>query len=285
MARPPAAALALVSAALAGTTTPEETGPSRAELLAALTALRELRDELAVWEPPLIAAARAAGVSWAELAPALGVSSRQAAERRFLRLQPSGTQDQRTGEERVRDERDRRAGDRAVAAWARHNSGTLRQLAGRISALQGLPAATQRRRRRRPGRARRRRRVDAAASARRGRLPPDRRPCRACRAGQERHRPARPGPAGHPQPASGRRRAESLTVLRQAWIDTRRAGAAEQKPRRTPTCGHDRGPTGGPGRSRRRGSPYRIARGMFVYDALYDWCSQQVAAQTASAPA
>ena len=83
-------------------------------------------------------------MSWAELAPALGVSSRQAAERRFLRLQPSGTQDQRTGEERVRDERDRRAGDRAVAAWARHNSGTLRQLAGRISALQGLPAATQR---------------------------------------------------------------------------------------------------------------------------------------------
>jgi hypothetical protein len=144
LARPPAAALALVSAALAGTTTPDETGPSRAELLAALTALRELRDDLAVWEPPLIAAARAAGVSWAELAPALGVSSRQAAERRFLRLQPSGTQDQRTGEERVRDERDRRAGDRAVAAWARHNSGTLRQLAGRISALQGLPAATQR---------------------------------------------------------------------------------------------------------------------------------------------
>jgi hypothetical protein len=145
MARPPAAALALVSAALAGTTTPDETGPSQAELLAALTALRELRDGLAVWEPPLIAAARTAGVSWAELAPALGVSSRQAAERRFLRLQPSGTQDQRTGEERVRDERDRRAGDRAVAAWARHNSGTLRQLAGRISALKGLPAATQRR--------------------------------------------------------------------------------------------------------------------------------------------
>ena len=144
MARPPATALALVSAALAGTTTPDETGPSRAELLAALTALRELRDELAVWEPPLIAAARAAGVSWAELAPALGVSSRQAAERRFLRLQPSGTEDERPGEERVRDERDRRAGDRAVAAWARRNSGPLRQLAGRIGALQGLPAAAQR---------------------------------------------------------------------------------------------------------------------------------------------
>jgi hypothetical protein len=28
-----------------------------------------------------------------------------------------------------------------------------------------------------------------------------------------------------------------------------------------------------------------LARGMFVYDALYAWCTQQVAAQTASAPA
>jgi hypothetical protein len=144
-----AAAFALVSAVVAGA--PPAGGPAgadgvvpdRADLLAALTALRELRDELATWEPPLIAAARAAGASWAELAPALGVGSRQAAERRFLRLQPSGAADQRTGEERVRDERDRRAGDRAVADWARRNSGTLRRLAGRISALDGLPAAAQ----------------------------------------------------------------------------------------------------------------------------------------------
>jgi hypothetical protein len=142
--RSPGEALALVSAVVAGTVSPDGTGLQRAELLAALSTLRELRDELAAWEPPLIAAARAVGASWAELAPALGVSSRQAAERRFLRLQPSGTEDQRTGEERVRDERDRRAGERAVAAWARHNSGTLRRLAGRISALEGLPAATQR---------------------------------------------------------------------------------------------------------------------------------------------
>jgi hypothetical protein len=118
--------------------------PERDELLEALTALRELRDELAGWEPALIAAARVAGVSWADLAPALGVGSRQAAERRFLRLQPSGAEDQRTGEERVRDERGRRAGDRAVTAWARRNSGPLRQLAGRIGALEGLAAAAQR---------------------------------------------------------------------------------------------------------------------------------------------
>jgi hypothetical protein len=139
-----AAAFALVSTVVAGAAA-DGPAPDRADLLAALTALRELRDELASWEPPLIAAARAAGVSWAELAPALGVGSRQAAERRFLRLQPSGAADQRTGEERVRDERDRRAGDRAVADWARRNSGTLRRLAGRISALEGLPAAAQRR--------------------------------------------------------------------------------------------------------------------------------------------
>ena len=136
--RDPAEALTLVSAAVA------DPGSRPEQLLAALAALRELREELAGWEPALIAAARTSGVSWADLAPALGVSSRQAAERRFLRLQPSGTEDQRTGEERVRDERDRRAGDRAVAAWARRNSGPLRQLAGRIGALEGLPAAAQR---------------------------------------------------------------------------------------------------------------------------------------------
>jgi cell wall-associated NlpC family hydrolase len=142
----PAEAIAVVSATVAAVAAPsaDAVAPSPAELLQGLAALRELRDELAGWEPLLIAAARAAGVSWADLAPALGVSSRQAAERRFLRLQPSGAQDRRTGEERVRDERDRRAGDRAVAAWARRNSGSLRQLAGRIGALEGLPAAAQR---------------------------------------------------------------------------------------------------------------------------------------------
>jgi hypothetical protein len=114
-------------------------------LLAALVALRDLREEIASWEAPLIAAARDAGVSWADLAPALGLSSRQAAERRYLRLRPSGPADARSVEDRVRDERDRRAGDRAVAAWARGNSGTLRGLAGRIGALEGLPTAAQHR--------------------------------------------------------------------------------------------------------------------------------------------
>jgi len=111
-------------------------------LLAALAGLRLLREELAAWEPELITAARAAGASWVTLAPALGVASRQAAERRYLRLQPSNT-GERTGEARVDAERDRRAGDRAVADWARRNSAILRQLAGRVSALHGLGPAAQ----------------------------------------------------------------------------------------------------------------------------------------------
>lgn len=112
------------------------------QLLTALSGLRLLREEIAGWEPELITAARAAGASWVALAPALGVASRQAAERRYLRLQPSHT-GEKTGEARVDAERDRRAGDRAVADWARRNSVILRQLAGRVSTLDGLGPAAQ----------------------------------------------------------------------------------------------------------------------------------------------
>ncbi|MEV6628893.1 HSP18 transcriptional regulator [Amycolatopsis sp. NPDC051106] len=106
-------------------------------LLATLASLRSLREQLAGWEPELIAAARSGGTSWAALAPALGVASRQAAERRFLRLRPSAS-GKTTGEARVDAVRDRRAGDRAVADWARRNSAVLRQLAGQVSALEDL---------------------------------------------------------------------------------------------------------------------------------------------------
>jgi hypothetical protein len=105
-----------------------------AQVLAALTLLRELRGELADWEPQLIAAARELGTSWADLAPALGVASRQAAERRYLRLRASDIGSS-TGEQRVQAERDRRAGDRAVSRWARDNSAVLRSLAGQIGEL------------------------------------------------------------------------------------------------------------------------------------------------------
>ncbi|WP_181770606.1 HSP18 transcriptional regulator [Amycolatopsis pittospori] len=122
----------VVAAARAGAVEPEA-------LVVALATLRAVREELAAWEPELIAAARAGGASWTSLAPALGVASRQAAERRFLRLRPSVT-GEGTGEARVDAERDRRAGDRAVADWARRNSAILRQLAGQAGALDGLDA-------------------------------------------------------------------------------------------------------------------------------------------------
>ncbi|MCE7009811.1 HSP18 transcriptional regulator [Kibdelosporangium philippinense] len=111
--------------------------PSSTELLAALVVLRQLRDDLARWEPALITAARELGTSWAAIAPALGLASRQAAERRYLRLSPlpSGTSG---AEDRVREVRDRRAADRAVSDWARKNSAVLRQLAGQIIGLPGM---------------------------------------------------------------------------------------------------------------------------------------------------
>ncbi|MFC6016828.1 hypothetical protein ACFP2T_11495 [Plantactinospora solaniradicis] len=113
------------------------------QVLSALALLRKLRAELESWEPQLIAAARQRGASWADLAPALGVASRQAAERRYLRLRPTvDDTPQQTRDDRVRAERDRRAGERAVARWASDNGADLRQLAGQITALTDLaPAA------------------------------------------------------------------------------------------------------------------------------------------------
>jgi hypothetical protein len=109
-------------------------------LVEALALLRELRERMAAWEPELITAARAAGVSWVQLAPALGVTSRQAAERRYLRLRPTHT-GEATGEARVQATRGQRAGDRAITHWARTNAATLRRLAGQVSALPDLDAA------------------------------------------------------------------------------------------------------------------------------------------------
>lgn len=116
-------------------------GVSSANVLAALAELRGVQDRLAAWEPLLIGAAREQGVSWAELAPALGVASRQAAERRYLRLNPhSADQPDMTGEQRVQAARDRRAGERAVTRWARDNAAQLRRLAAQITALDDLDA-------------------------------------------------------------------------------------------------------------------------------------------------
>jgi hypothetical protein len=129
---------ALVDAPDEATPRSGATAAEAPNLLSALETLRHLRDELARWEPRLIGAARERGVSWAEIAPAVGVASRQAAERRYLRLNPHASAPELTGEQRVQAARDRRAGDRAVADWARDNSGALRRLAGQIAALEGL---------------------------------------------------------------------------------------------------------------------------------------------------
>ncbi|MFJ5708362.1 type III effector protein [Streptomyces sp. NPDC093105] len=131
-----------VRAARSGGTPATHPSASSEEALTALLLLRELREQLAGWEPGLIEAARDAGASWADLATPLGVTSRQAAERRYLRVRP-GTPGA-TREERVQATRDRRAADRTVTNWARDNAADLRQLAGQITALDALPAALRR---------------------------------------------------------------------------------------------------------------------------------------------
>ncbi|MET7795568.1 type III effector protein [Streptomyces decoyicus] len=112
-------------------------GPEQA--LASLLLLRQIREELSGWESGLIETARHAGASWADLAHPLGVTSRQAAERRYLRNRPgpAGT----TGEQRVQATRERRAADRTLATWARHNAADLRRIAAQITALTDLPTA------------------------------------------------------------------------------------------------------------------------------------------------
>ncbi|MCX4546945.1 HSP18 transcriptional regulator [Streptomyces sp. NBC_01565] len=124
--------------------TPATPGPSAVgsgphPALAALLMLREVREQLAGWESGLIETARDRGASWADLAGPLGVASRQAAERRYLRLRP-GTPGS-TGEERVQATRDTRAADRTVTAWSRDNAAELRRLAAQVTALTGLPAS------------------------------------------------------------------------------------------------------------------------------------------------
>lgn len=114
-------------------------GPGPEQALASLMLLRQVREQLAGWETGLIETARGAGASWADLAHPLGVASRQAAERRYLRGRPGSTGT--TGEQRVTATRQARATERNSAAWARRNAADLRRLAGQITALTGLPAA------------------------------------------------------------------------------------------------------------------------------------------------
>ncbi|MBP2401118.1 type III effector protein [Streptomyces syringium] len=121
---------------------PDGPGPGPEQALASLVLLRQVREQLAGWETGLIETARDAGASWADLAHPLGVASRQAAERRYLRGRPgaAGT----TGEQRVTATRRARAAERTTAAWARANAADLRRIAGQITALTDLPAVARR---------------------------------------------------------------------------------------------------------------------------------------------
>ncbi|MCN9244956.1 type III effector protein [Streptomyces sp. RY43-2] len=118
---------------------PDAPSPGPEQALASLLLLRQVREQLAGWETGLIETARHAGASWADLAHPLGVASRQAAERRYLRNRPgpAGT----TGEQRVQATRERRAAERTAATWARRNAADLRRIAGQITALTDLPTA------------------------------------------------------------------------------------------------------------------------------------------------
>ncbi len=133
---------ALHDAQRASPDTPEGSDPGPEQALASLMLLRQVREQLAGWETGLIETARDAGASWAELAQPLGVASRQAAERRYLRGRPgpAGT----TGEQRVTATREARAAERTTATWARTNAADLRRLAGQITALTDLPHAARR---------------------------------------------------------------------------------------------------------------------------------------------
>ncbi|MEV0566615.1 hypothetical protein [Dactylosporangium sp. NPDC050588] len=133
------AAVAVVAAMTERAATGDADPVDPAAILESLVLLRRAQEQLAEAEPVLIAAARRAGVSWQALAPALGVASRQAAERRYLRAASTTGGD--TREDRVRAERDHRAGVRAVARWTADNTADLRRLAAQVAALADAPAA------------------------------------------------------------------------------------------------------------------------------------------------
>jgi DNA-binding transcriptional MerR regulator len=86
------------------------------DLIAALTTVPGLRQELDELEAALIDRVRASGVSWHDIATALGLRSRQAAEQRRLRLAPARVN--RDPTEARRHRRDQQAADAAAGERA-----------------------------------------------------------------------------------------------------------------------------------------------------------------------
>ncbi len=105
------------------------------DLLAALSTVPERRAELDDVERTLIDAARDSGASWTQIAAALGLRSRQAAEQRRLRLgAPGSRRDPAAARERRQRQRvgDAAAGEQIVALRA-----AVRDLAAGIDRTPG----------------------------------------------------------------------------------------------------------------------------------------------------
>ncbi|MGK5450201.1 hypothetical protein ACSNOE_22665, partial [Streptomyces radiopugnans] len=111
------------------------------DVLAALLAIRALRDKLDRCEYELITLARERKITWQRIAHALEVRSRQSAERRHLQLSRArprpGVTPPRTQSDRVEMERDRRA-RLAEQQWALQRAGTIRHLATTLATIPDL---------------------------------------------------------------------------------------------------------------------------------------------------
>jgi hypothetical protein len=101
-----------------------------ADALDGLAVIRALRADLDRDELSLIRMARGAGASWQGIAHASGITSRQGAEQRALRLEA-----ERAGGQRLEPPaRHRRRSARREEAWLRRNTVRIRQTATEITA-------------------------------------------------------------------------------------------------------------------------------------------------------
>jgi hypothetical protein len=117
---------------------PDATEP---EILAALLAIRMLREKLDHDELKLITLARTKRITWARIAEWQELSGRQAAERRHLQLgrayiRPDGTVPT-TQNERVEYARDLRS-RRAERQWVRNNMARIRRVAAQLADIEDL---------------------------------------------------------------------------------------------------------------------------------------------------